>query len=295
MADFRKRGRNWYFKFTDADGCRVERKGCPDRRMTEQMAAAMEAEAGRIRSGLSDAKTEARRRHAGRPLRDHLAEWHAHLIAKGGTAKHADLMLDRARRVAAVVRGASVGEIDPPKSARKADRERIAKHVEVMIGPARLADLTRDRVQAALATLRDAGRSLQTCNHHRTAIRGFARWAWKDGRTIDDALGGVAGFNAKEDRRHDRRTLGVDELRRLIAAAHGGPTYQKMSGPARALCYRLAVATGLRYSEIRSITPEAFDLSPERPTVTVAAAYTKNGEPATLPLPADLAADLARS
>ena len=64
-----------------------------------------------------------------------------------------------------------------------------------------------------------------------------------------------------------------------------------MTGPARSLCYRLAVATGLRYSEIASITPESFDW--KAPSVTVAAAYTKNGQTATLPLPDDLADDLA--
>jgi integrase len=157
---------------------------------------------------------------------------------------------------------------------------------------ARLGDLTPARVQEALATLRLHGRSLATCNHHRTAIRGFTRWAWKDGRLRDDPLNGVTGFNAKEDRRHDRRTLAVDDLRRLIDAAERGPTFQRMTGPARALCYRLAVSTGLRYSEIKSITPASLDLTDAHPTVTVAAGYTKNGEPATLPLPPDVSADL---
>jgi hypothetical protein len=64
-------------------------------------------------------------------------------------------------------------------------------------------------------------------------------------------------------------------------------------GPARAFCDRPAVTTGLRYSEVRSITPAALALSGDMPTVAVAAAYTKNGEPATLPLPADLAAFVA--
>src|SRR5262245_48175446 len=72
----------------------------------------------------------------------------------------------------------------------------------------------------------------------------------------------------------------------------GGP-HQKMSGPARALCYRLAVATGLRFSEIKSITPESFaDLAGGEPTVSDRAAYTKNGDPAKLPLPLDVAEDL---
>ena len=100
-------------------------------------------------------------------------------------------------------------------------------------------------------------------------------------------------MNVKEDRRHDRRTLAVDELRRLIDTAHRGPDYRKMTGPTRALCYRLAVATGLRFAEIASITADSFDLDGDRPTVSVTAGYTKNGEPATLPLPADLAATLA--
>ncbi len=103
----------------------------------------------------------------------------------------------------------------------------------------------------------------------------------------------LSGYNAQEDRRHDRRTLSVDELRRLIDAAHRGVPYRRMTGPARALCYRLAIASGLRFSELASITPGSFDLTPEAPAVTVAAAYTKNGEPATLPLPFDLADDLA--
>ena len=67
-----------------------------------------------------------------------------------------------------------------------------------------------------------------------------------------------------------------------------------MTGPARALCYRLAVSTGLRYSEIQSITPESFDWDSSPATVSVPAGYTKNGEPATLPLPSDVADDLPR-
>src|SRR5208337_2527513 len=127
-------------------------------------------------------------------------------------------------------------------------------------GPMNLTGLDADRVQGVLKALRDEGLSLQTVNHHRTAIRAFSKWCWKSGRTRTDSLAGVTGFNAKEDRRHDRRTLGVDELRVLIEVAHCGPPWRKMTGPARSLCYRLAVGTGLRYSEIESITPESFRL-----------------------------------
>ena len=292
MASFRKKGRVWYFRFTDADGNKKERKGCPDRRATEDMAREAETEAARIRAGSLDPRELAYRRHAGRTLADHLADFQSALMAKGGTPKHANLFSDRARRVAALVRGAGLADIDPPKTAKQSDRNKATVALARVLTAARLADLTPVRVQDALATLRDAGRSLQTCNHHRAAIRAFSRWAWKDGRLRDDPLIGVSGFNANEDRRHDRRTISLDELRQLIKAAHNGPTYQKMTGSMRALCYRLAAGTGLRYSEIASITPKSFDLTAKHPTVTVEAAYTKNGDPATLPLPFDLAADL---
>jgi integrase len=54
----------------------------------------------------------------------------------------------------------------------------------------------------------------------------------------------------------------------------------------------LAIATGLRYAEIKSITPESFALDNGHATVRVTAAYTKNGETAILHLPSDLAEDL---
>ncbi len=262
MASFRKRGKIWHYRYVDADGVQRERKGCPDRRETEGMAAALEAEAAKVRAGLIDPRADAYRRHEAKPLSAHMDDFHADMIARGGTAKHADLHAYRARRVAEVAR------LD------------------------RLGDLSASRVQGALAALRTEGLSLATVNHHRAAIRGFSRWLWKDGRLRDDPLIGVGGFNAKEDRRRDRRTIGLGKLRILIAKAHDGPAYRKMTGPARALCYRLAVSTGLRYAEIQSITPGSFDWGTSPATVSVPAGYTKNGEPATLPLPCDVAVDL---
>jgi integrase len=262
MASLRKRGRVWYFSFINHDGRPTERKGCSDRTVTLELARAAASGAARVKAGQLDPRELARIAHSSHPLSDHFTEYRASLIAKGTTHKHADLAAQRARRVA------SVAGID------------------------RLTDLDAERVQGALKALRDEGLSLQTVNHHRTAIRAFSRWCWKGGRTRNDTLAGVTGFNVKEDRRHDRRTIGIDELRGLIEATHSAPPWRKMTGPARALCYRLAVGTGLRYAEIASITPESFDWKGNPVTVTVAAGYTKNGEPATLPLPSDLADDL---
>jgi len=260
---FKPKGRAKYvIQYFDENGRRRKATACTDKAESERIANDLQNQVALRRAGLLDRKSEAYRDHEAKPLADHFADYRASLLAKGATAKHADLATYRARRVASVA------------------------------GTDRLTGLDADRVQGVLKALRDEGLSLQTVNHHRTAIRAFSKWCWKSGRTRTDSLAGVTGFNAKEDRRHDRRTLGVDELRSLIEVAHSGPPWRKMTGPARSLCYRLAVGTGLRYSEIESITPESFDWSGIPATVTVAAGYTKNGEPATLPLPSDLADDL---
>jgi integrase len=290
VASLRKRGRVWYFRFTDSDGVKRERKGCTDKRATEELARAAESEAAKVRAGLIDPRDRATLAQQARPLAVHLADFESDMLAKGDTPKHAKLYADRARRVAGLVMGGRLADIDPGRRAPRAAREHAAAVMAGLLGAGRLGDLTAYRVQEALATLRKAGRSLLTLNHHRASIRGFVLWARKDGRLRDDPLFGLAGFNANEDRRHDRRTISVGELQRLIEAAHARPPYRLMTGPARALCYRLAVATGLRYSETLSLTPASFDGA----SITVLAAYAKNGRTATLPLPPDVAADLDR-
>src|SRR4051812_30688825 len=72
MASLRKRGRNWYYAFIGADGRRVERKGCPDKRATEEMARAVETGAARSRAGLIDHKAERMADAERRPIGDHL-------------------------------------------------------------------------------------------------------------------------------------------------------------------------------------------------------------------------------
>jgi hypothetical protein len=46
-----QRGKDWYYRYTDAGGVRRMRKGCTDKRATEEMLRAAETEAARLRSG----------------------------------------------------------------------------------------------------------------------------------------------------------------------------------------------------------------------------------------------------
>ena len=300
MAKVFKRGQDkgkreapWYMRYKDGVGKWRTRKGCTDKAATERMARKHEADGALQRSGLIDPRTQAFAAADLRPISSHIDDYQANILARGGTPKHAELTADRARRVAALAVGGQLADIDCPRRSKAVDRERSARKTQELLGEAYLSDLTPSKVQEALAALQAAGRALATCNHHRTAIRTFTRWAKKDGRLRDDPLTEVVGYNAKEDRRHDRRTISIEELQRLIDAAHYGPTYRRMTGSDRAICYRLAVATGLRYSEIASITPESFCLEGEERFVTVRASYTKNRQEARQNLPEDLVSDLS--
>src|SRR5262249_1019894 len=164
-----------------------------------------------------------------RPVGEHLDTWRDTLLHEGSTPKHADQAADRVRRLIAVMFGARPDDIDG-KTMRRALRQKAQETIGRLVAKARLSDLATERVQAALATFRDSGRSAQTCNHYRAGIRAFARWAWKTGRLRENPLIGLTGYNAKEDRRHDRRTLSLDELTRLIKVAERGPDFQAMTG-----------------------------------------------------------------
>lgn len=66
-----------------------------------------------------------------------------------------------------------------------------------------------------------------------------------------------------------------------------------MSGQERANLYQLAVETGLRASELRSLIWSSFTLEPDSQSVSVLAAYSKNRRDDVLPLRASTAKMLA--
>jgi len=104
------------------------------------------------------------------------------------------------------------------------------------------------------------------------------------GRANQDPLEFMSGLNVRVDQRRVRRALTPDECRRLLAATALGPHRHGMDGPERALLYRLALETGLRASELKSLTRGDFDLDAEHPAVTIRAGYSKNRREDTLPL-----------
>ena len=202
-----------------------------------------------------------------KPLADHLTDFAAALRAKGNSDFHVEVVTGRARRV---FNGC---------------------------GFRYFSDLDAGKVLAFLSGLRadkgeKRGISAQTFNFYVGAVKQFCRWMVKDRRAAESPVAHLDGVNVKTDRRRDRRALTVDELVRLLDATRAGRDRAGMTGPERAMLYRLAVETGLRSNELRSLTRAAFDLDADTPTVTVEAAYSKRRRQDTLPLRPELAAEL---
>ena len=71
----RKKGRTWYYRWTDARGKQHERAGCSDKGATEAMLAAKEAEVARLKAGLTDPRAERLAQAERTPIAQHLAEF----------------------------------------------------------------------------------------------------------------------------------------------------------------------------------------------------------------------------
>lgn len=264
----------WYF---DENGKRIYGTGTTDLATSREMANRLESEATLVRQGLIDPGEKKRREANGKPLADHIEDYRLELLAKGGTEKHAKH-----------VKGALT---------RLLDKSSITA----------VADLACDRIQGALGRLKIA-KSARTANHAMGAIKAFSTWLENAGR-IKEAPKGmklIKPYNEKADRKRVRRALTMPELAKLLETTEAAPAIYiygatrartkkiLVPGPARAALYRLAMGTGFRANELRSLTPESFKLKGDEPSVTIDAKHSKNGKEAIQPITPELAADLER-
>lgn len=155
------------------------------------------------------------------------------------------------------------------------------------------SDIEADKVERFVASLRDGeGMSVTTGNHYVATVKRFCRWMVRSGRAAESPVEHLSGLNARTDRRRRRRALTPDEQVKLLEAARNRKTSRGISGDDRRMLYLAAMSTGLRWSELRSLTPASFDFNGSPPTVTVQAAYSKHRREDVLPLHQDVAAEL---
>lgn len=195
------------------------------------------------------------------PLADHLAAYRRSFAEKGHTERQAALSFARA---SAVLDGCRFMY---------------------------LADLDAGAAQTWLSDRRATtkGFGAKTLNHYVAVLRAFGNWLVRSKRLPANPFAHLAKVNAEVDVRHRRREFAAEEFARLVAAARASGVRRHFPGPDRAMLYLTAAYTGLRASELASLTPEAFALAADPPTVTVAAACSKRRREDLVPLHPELA------
>jgi len=265
----RKKSAFWYVDYKNADGMRKRVKGFKDKAATVQLAAKLEREAEQAQVGIIDKYKE----HRKRPLIEHLDDFKTGLINKGTTEKHACLVYNRAKAVIESCKFAFIDDISASKTQNY------------------LAQRRRDKLNTAERKWNKL--SIRSSNFYLQAMKQFCRWLVADNRTGENNLAYLQGQNPQTDIKRRRRALTSEELNLLITTALKGQPHSSMSGKERAMLYTLAVSTGLRASELASLTWQSFNLSDSAPSVTVLAAYSKHRRDDVQPLRLDTAQQFA--
>jgi len=316
----REKSKTWWGCYRDADGEEVRKALCDDRDAAADMLTERVQRAKRIARGDIDPFED----HRKRTLAEHVEHFRSFSESKGNTAAHVTLTL---QRLLAVVDGCKFKKLSDLNAGRVAgwlaDQRKPKKNVErELLSLMRELRKAGKSLQAIADTLNAkghrtrlgkpwtlagvrrvlratntetnlAGLSVASSNHHLVALKSFGSWLVKDARSPVNPFAHLSRLNAKVDVRHERRALSAKELGGLVTAAEQSQeTFRRLDGSTRAMLYRLAAMTGLRASELASLTPASFDLAADPPTVTIEAAYSKHRREDVLPLHLDLASRL---
>jgi integrase len=155
-----------------------------------------------------------------------------------------------------------------------------------------IADISADKVNRFVAQLKDEGRSPRTIGAYLQAIKGFTRWLTRHGKLSFDPLITLSKPSTETDRRIVRRYLSHEEWQWLDAVTRKRETRFGMTGIERAMLYSLAIQTGLRSGEIRSLTRGKLHLTSHPPFVMAEAGATKNKRTARQYIQPELAREL---
>ena len=268
MATVFKRGGKsakgyWNVQWFDHNGKR--RTKCTrttDKATAERIARKYEAEAALRRDGVIDPTFDAVKQESERSIEDHLADYEHKLQ----TANRSDQYI---RETIKYIRAISkAGTFDD------------------------VAAINADAVAQFASKLKDEAKSSRTIQAYLCAIKGFTRWLTEQHKLRRDPLASLKKPNPNADRRYERRMLLPSEWRRLEAATATGPERRGMLGDERLLLYRVAIQTGLRSSELRSLTRGCLYLGADPPHILCKAGSTKNQKGARKYIQPELAIEL---
>jgi len=261
--------------------------GCRDEGAARSVLRDLERRAELVRSGVVTNTENAIADHQQTPLMDHFESYLTHLESSGSVLRH--------------------------RKSVRACLNRLATDC----GFRRLGDVSAEPLERWLLNAERQGMSARMRNRYRSALCAFCNWCVSGSRLSSNPVSRVATANEKADRRHQRRALTDTEIPRLLDATERRPLLEAMTvrrgknrgkpvanvkpevreklqllGRERRLIYLTLLGTGLRKSELKSISIAQVNLESDQPFIDLDAGDEKNRDGAFLPLRADLAAEL---
>ncbi|MCC5823867.1 MAG: tyrosine-type recombinase/integrase [Phycisphaerales bacterium] len=235
------KSRIWYGEYKldgDAKPTRLSLK-TTDKRIAEKRLAEIVHQAERERANLVLPRTLVDA--ATKPVSDHIDDYLRDLRSTGRAKEYTRQVSARLRRLQAEIGWKILKDMTPESFIAWRDRQDI---------------------------------SPTTKNHFHDAVRGFANWLVDRRRIEVNLFLSIKRTQIPKGSRGNHRSLSVDEVRRLIAAAP----------PHRGLVYLLAVTTGLRHVELKRLNWLDVRLEANPPHIYFPGESAKNKRPSTLVL-----------
>lgn len=308
---------NWYGRYTNHKGKRVRVALCRDKQASKQMLVKVIDDDRKAEMGMTDPTAT----HRAKTLLEHVKDYEDYLNDKGNGRKHVRDTISRCRSILTGCKYHQTEDVEESEvvgylSSLREQKSLVPKLIQEWYSEAEVAKLfgiTVDsvrrcanrwilqggegrgqerkypatEVQKAMER-RLRGTGIETTNHYVTSIKGFLRWMVKNHRTLFNPLEHLGSMNAEIDRRHERRALSAEELCNFIQAVAMGSPFRGLTGQDRINLYLVAARTGLRASELASLTFRSFEFDTAKPTLTVKAGYSKHRRKDVLPLHPDL-------
>jgi integrase len=261
--------------------------GCRDDKAAKQILANIVSEVEKVKSGIISREEARVGGHSDAPLEKHVEAYMTHLRA---CERNADHIQGTRRAILRVANDCDFG---------------------------RMRDVQRIKAERWLLKQAELGMSARTRNTYRIALVAFGNWCVRESRLLANPFAALPRANEAADRRRERRALTMEEIGKLLKAAEERPLHNLMKvtkgkrkgqpltnlgqptrdhmhrvGQSHAMFYRIAVFTGLRYSETKSLKIVDAHLDADLPYLDLHAMYDKARRGARQPLNANLVGHL---
>ncbi len=147
---------------------------------------------------------------------------------------------------------------------------------------AHISDITSKSVNCYISRANELGLSIRKINSNIISLKGFCTWMTRQGYMAENPMKGIHKLKLNSDMKVKRRALSEGEINSLLEATVCSEVHHGLTGEERSLVYRIALTTGLRYNEIKTLSRSDFDL--DMGIVTVRAKNAKNSKTVILPL-----------